>query len=59
VMEIAERDRVLDRSSEATRHLARMAGDDRFQAVFGFRCGYARSSAPPSPRRGVEAVLIL
>jgi len=59
VMEIAERDRVLGRSSEATRQLARMAGDDRFQAVFGFRCGYATSSASPSPRRGVEAVLIL
>ena len=38
MMEIAERDRVLGRSSEATRQLARMAGNDRFQAVFGFRC---------------------
>jgi len=30
VMEIAERDRALGRSSEATRQLARMADDERF-----------------------------
>src|SRR5439155_6668692 len=39
LMELAERDRVLGRSGEAAPDLARMLGDDRFQSVFGFRCG--------------------
>ncbi|PYM04754.1 MAG: hypothetical protein DMD82_13475 [Candidatus Rokuibacteriota bacterium] len=58
LMEIADRERALGRSPEAARHLARMVGDDRFRTVFGFRCGYAVRPAPPSPRRGVNAVLI-
>jgi len=58
LMEIAERDRALGRSSEAARQLARMVGDDRFRIVFGFRCGYAATPAPPAPRRSVNAVLI-
>src|SRR5207302_1442197 len=45
LMELAERDRVLGRSGEAAPDLARMVGDDRFQSVFGFRCGYTTTPA--------------
>src|SRR5207237_7162001 len=54
-MELAERDRVPGRSGEAAPNLARMVGDDRFQSVFGFRCGYTTAPAPPAPRRSVRA----
>ena len=57
LMELAERDRVLGRSGEAAPDLARMVGDDRFQSVFGFRCGYTTTPAPPAPRRSVGAVV--
>jgi len=57
LMELAERDRVLGRSGEAAPNLARMVGDDRFQSVFGFRCGYTTAPAPPAPRRSVRAVV--
>ncbi len=57
LMELAERDRVLGRSGEAAPDLARMVGDDRFQSVFGFRCGYTTTPAPPAPRRSVRAVV--
>jgi hypothetical protein len=57
LMEVAERDRVLGRSGEAAPELARMVDDDRFQSVFGFRCGYTTTPAPAAPRRSVRAVV--
>jgi hypothetical protein len=57
LMELAERDRVLGRSSEAARQLARLGGDG-FQTLFGFRAGYANTPAPAAPRRPLESVLL-
>jgi hypothetical protein len=57
LMELAERDRVLGRDSDAARTLARLSGDG-FHTVFGFRAGYASAAAPAAPRRSLESVLL-
>ena len=57
MMEMADRDRVLERSSSAATALTEIAGYADAQAIFGFRLGYAGSQAALSPRRGVEQVL--
>lgn len=56
MMELADRDRVLNRDSEGARKLARMINDDGWQVVFGFRSGYAKLPGQPSPRRSVAQV---
>lgn len=40
------------------RTLAALVGDDGWQALMPFRLGYATTEAAPSPRRGVEEVLV-
>lgn len=57
MMEIADRDRALERPSPAAAALTELAGYADAQAVFGFRMGYADSEAPLSPRRSVAEVL--
>ncbi len=43
--------------SRAEYQLARIVNDSGLQAVFGFRCGYAKQPAKPAPRRGVNEVV--
>ncbi len=57
MMEMADRDQVLARSSAAAEALTEIAGYADTQVIFGFRLGYANNLAPLSPRRGVTQVL--
>ena len=57
MMEMADRDRMLERPSQVAATLKELAGYADTQAVFGFRLGYAESPAPLSPRRSVAQVL--
>jgi hypothetical protein len=56
MMEIADRDRFLNRDSEHARNLAQIVNDDAWQVVFGFRSGYAKLPGRPGPRRNIEQV---
>jgi hypothetical protein len=56
MMEIADRDRLLNREPETARKLAQIVSDERWQVVFGFRSGYAKLPGQPGPRRSLEMV---
>ncbi len=57
MMEMADRDKVLGRASEADAMLTELAGYADAQTIFGFRLGYAETEAPLSPRRSVDQVI--
>lgn len=56
LMEWADRDRVASRPSAAAETLAKLVGESRWRAVFGFRAGWPEQPALPSPRRPVDRV---
>jgi hypothetical protein len=56
LMEWADRDRVASRPSAAAETLAKLVGESRWRAVFGFRAGWPVQPALPSPRRPVDRV---
>ncbi|MBY0510462.1 MAG: hypothetical protein K2P94_09950 [Rhodospirillaceae bacterium] len=57
MMEMADRDRSLQRTSNAGKVLKELAGFADAAVVFGFRLGYAKTPAQPSPRRDVKQVI--
>ncbi len=57
MMEMADRDRSLQRASAAGKVLTELAGFADTAVVFGFRLGYAKTAAQPSPRRDVKQVI--
>jgi len=57
MMEIADRDRALQRPSKTAETLTELAGFADSVVAFGFRLGYAEQPAPPSPRRSAKQVL--
>jgi hypothetical protein len=57
MMEMADHDCFEGHIGGAERQLARIVKDSDLQAVFGFRCGYAKQPAKPAPRRGVSEVI--
>jgi hypothetical protein len=57
MMEMADHDCFEGYISRAEYHLGRVVKDSDLQAVFGFRCGYAKQPAKPAPRRGVNEVI--
>jgi hypothetical protein len=57
MMEMADHDCFEGHISRAEYHLARIVKDNGLQAVFGFRCGYAKQPAKPAPRRGANEVI--
>jgi hypothetical protein len=57
MMEVADRDSFEGHISRAEYQLARIVKDSGLQAVFGFRCGYAKQPPKPAPRRGVNEVI--
>jgi len=57
MMEMADHDCFEGYISKAEYRLARIVKDSGLQAVFGFRCGYARQPAKPAPRRSVNEVI--
>jgi hypothetical protein len=57
MMEMADHDCFEGHIGGAERQLARIVNDSGLQAVFGFRCGYAKQPAKPAPRRGVSEVI--
>jgi hypothetical protein len=58
MMEMADRDRSLQRPSAAGKVLAELAGFADSAVAFGFRLGYAKTPAQPSPRRDVKQVMM-
>jgi hypothetical protein len=56
-MEMVDHDCFEGYISRAEYHLGRVVKDSDLQAVFGFRCGYAKQPAKPAPRRGVNEVI--
>jgi hypothetical protein len=57
MMEMADRDCFDGHISDAESRLARIVNDSGLQAVFGFRCGFAKQPGKPAPRRGVNEVI--
>jgi hypothetical protein len=57
MMEMADHDCFEGHIGRAEYHLARIVKDSSLQAVFGFRCGYAKQPAKPAPRRGANEVI--
>ncbi len=57
MMEMADHDCFEGHISVAESRLARIVNGSGLQAVFGFRCGYAKQQARPAPRRGVNEVI--
>jgi hypothetical protein len=57
LMEIADRDQALQRPSTAATTLKELSGFADTTVAFGFRLGYSKEVAPPSPRRGMKQVL--
>jgi hypothetical protein len=57
MMEMADHDCFEGHISGAEYQLARIVKDSGVQAVFGFRCGYAKQPAKPAPRRGVNELI--
>jgi hypothetical protein len=57
MMEMVDHDCFEGHISRAEYQLARIVKDSGLQAVFGFRCGYARQPSKPAPRRGVSEVI--
>jgi hypothetical protein len=57
MMEMADHDCFEGYISRAEYQLARIVKDSGLQAVFGFRCGYAKQPAMPAPRRGANEVI--
>jgi hypothetical protein len=57
MMEMVDHDCFEGYISRAEYHLGRVVKDSDLQAVFGFRCGYAKQPAKPAPRRGVNEVI--
>ncbi len=55
-MEMADRDRALQRPSSAAQTLAELSGFANATVAFGFRLGFAKTPAALSPRRGVTQV---
>jgi hypothetical protein len=58
LMEMADRDATLGRGSAAAQILAGLATLGGDAVAFAFRMGYSRYVPNPSPRRGVDAVLV-
>ena len=58
IFELADRQRELDREPEMAARLAELLGDDRWQATFAFRVGYPAVEAGPSPRRGIDELIL-
>jgi hypothetical protein len=56
-MEMADHDCFEGHIGVAESRLARIVNDRGLQAVFGFRCGYAKQPGKPAPRRGVNEVI--
>jgi hypothetical protein len=57
MMEMVDHDCFEGHIGRAEYQLARIVNDSGLQAVFGFRCGYAKRPAKPAPRRGVNEVI--
>jgi hypothetical protein len=57
MMEMTDHDCSEGQISRAEYHIAWIVKDGGLQAVFGFRCGYAKQPAKPAPRRGVNEVI--
>ncbi|MCG8593937.1 MAG: hypothetical protein MI785_06110 [Kiloniellales bacterium] len=58
IVELADRQRQLGKEPEMAVRLAELLGDDRWQATFAFRAGYPAVEAVPSPRRGVDELIL-
>ena len=58
VVQVIDRDRQLRRDSVLAAGLAEILGDDRWQATLAFRAGYPTVAAVPSPRRGIESLVL-
>ena len=56
-IEMIDRERQLGRAPAWAVRMARLTGDD-WQATFSFRAGFATQSAPASPRRRLQDVLM-
>jgi hypothetical protein len=57
MMEMADHDCFEGHISIAEYQLNQIVKGSGLQAVFGFRCGYAKQPARPAPRRGVNEVI--
>jgi len=57
-VELVDRERELGRPARAAGALAELTGDPAWKPTFAFRMGFPTRPAAPSPRRGVEDVLL-
>jgi hypothetical protein len=57
MMEMADHDCFEGHIGRAEYQLARIVNQSGLQAVFGFRCGYAKQPARPAPRRGINEII--
>ena len=57
-VQVIDRDRQLQREPAFGTGLAEVLGDDRWQAMLAFRVGYPAVAAVPSPRRGIEDLVL-
>ena len=57
MMEMADRDRSLQRPSAAAQALMELSGFTDSMVAFAFRLGLSKESAPPSPRRSAQQVM--
>ncbi len=58
IVQVIDRDRQLKRESAIGARLAEVLGDDRWQATLAFRAGFPAVAAVPSPRRGIEGLVL-
>ncbi len=57
-VELVDRERELGRPARAAGVLAELTGDPTWKPTFAFRMGFPTRPAAPSPRRGVDDVLL-
>jgi hypothetical protein len=57
-VELVDRERELGRPARAAGVLADLTGDPGWKPTFTFRMGFPTRPAAPSPRRGVDDVLL-
>ena len=58
IVQVIDRQRQQQLEPEMQRRLTALLGDDRWQASFMFRAGYPTIEAVPSPRRGLEDLVL-
>ena len=57
-VQMIDRDRQLGRDQAFGAGLTEVLGDDRWRAILAFRAGYPAVAAVPSPRRGIEDLVL-